>query len=121
MLLGTVLVIIATVVRAFLLYEGFGVYAWKEVGPVDTFHGSQLLYACGGNQQVLVVVQCLIDELLQSGVGIYFPPLHVGNGKCIALLGLGETLGQIKLGACIVSAQLARSHTEASCQNEHIE
>ena len=121
MLLGAVLIIIATIVGALLFYKGFGVYARKEVCPIDALHGCQLLYTRTGNQQVLVMLQCLADELLQSGIGVHLPPLHIGNGERIVLRSLREPFGQIKLRTCIVLAQLARSHTETSCHDEHIE
>ena len=67
------------------------------------------------------MIKGFTDELLQGSIGVNFPPLHIGNGQRIALVNLREPFGQIKLGACIVFAQLARSHTEASSQDEQIE
>ena len=84
MLLGTVLIIIASVVGTLLFYKCFGIYARKEISPIDTLHCSQLFYACSRNQQVLIVLECFADALLQSGIGVYFPPLHIGNVKRIA-------------------------------------
>ena len=109
--LGVVAVIVAAVIgRVFIGIEA-AVDLRQYLADVDAAQGSQLFDAGRGGEHVLVVFERLGDEVLQDGVGVHGPPVHVGNREGVGK-GSGGVypFGQCHLGSGIFFPDLARGY-----------
>ena len=77
--LGIVAVFVASIIGSLLLSVHASVQLRKEIGKVNSFHGSQFFDTGGSHLDIFVVLQCLVYQILECGIGIDFPPLHIGN------------------------------------------
>ena len=103
-----------------LIGIGASVDLGKYLAEFDGPQGCQFLDAGRGGEHVLVVFECLRDEVLQYGIGIDGPPLHVGYRE-----GVGErrggvdAFGERHLGSGIFFPDLARCYCgECECAEQ---